>query len=108
MINKKRHITRNIRKPGIVGNLNIITFTQKSNDLISRSFEIPASAYYHPLWGIVKETKQHDKKPQNIIDYFDSFCRTDSTETNLGEKSRWILESSILFSDCDFIFLADC
>ena len=49
MINKKRHITRNIRKPGIVGNLNIITFTQKSNDLISRSFEIPASAYYHPL-----------------------------------------------------------
>ena len=41
--------TRNIRKPGFEGNLNIITFTQSINDLISRSFEIPASAYYHPL-----------------------------------------------------------
>jgi predicted SnoaL-like aldol condensation-catalyzing enzyme len=45
----KDHITRNIRKPGDVGNLNFCTFTQNCNGLISWSFEIPASAYCHPL-----------------------------------------------------------
>jgi hypothetical protein len=39
--------TRNIRKPGDVGNLNFSTFTQIRNGLISWSFEIPASAYCH-------------------------------------------------------------
>jgi hypothetical protein len=41
--------TRNIRKPGDVGNLNFCTFTQNCNGLISWSFEIPASAYCQPL-----------------------------------------------------------
>ena len=48
-MNKGQLPTRNIRKPGVVGNLNIITLTQNINGLIRRSFEIPASAYYHPL-----------------------------------------------------------
>jgi|GEM_PF-4509171 len=42
-------IIRNIRKQGDVGNLNFCTFTQNCNGLISWSFEIPASAYCHPL-----------------------------------------------------------
>jgi len=46
---KHERTTRNIRKPGGVGKLNFCTFNKNSNGLTSRSFEIPASAYYHPL-----------------------------------------------------------
>ena len=48
-------LTRNIRKPGDVGNLKFCTFTQNCNGLTSRSFEIPASAYCHPL-GVMRAT----------------------------------------------------
>jgi hypothetical protein len=41
--------TRNIRKPGDVGNSNFCTFTQNYNGLISSSFKIPAYAYCQPL-----------------------------------------------------------
>ena len=47
-------LTCNIRKPGVAGILNFCTFIKNSNGLISWSFEIPASAYCHPLAGIVK------------------------------------------------------
>ena len=46
--------TRNIRKPGGVGNFNFSTFTQISNGLIGWSFEIPAYAYCQPLATIIK------------------------------------------------------
>lgn len=46
---KHETLTRNIRKPGDVGNLCFCTFTQNRNGLTSWSFEIPASAYCHPL-----------------------------------------------------------
>jgi hypothetical protein len=46
-MNKHQAVTRNIRKPGDVGNLNFCTFTQIRNGLTSWSFEIPASAYCH-------------------------------------------------------------
>lgn len=46
---KHENTTRNIRKPGDVGNLDFCTFTQNCNGLTSWSFEIPASAYCHPL-----------------------------------------------------------
>ncbi|MDD4149182.1 MAG: hypothetical protein PHE33_04070 [Bacteroidales bacterium] len=48
-MNEHQQLTRNIRKPGKVGNLNFCTFTQIRNGLTSWSFEIPASAYCHPL-----------------------------------------------------------
>jgi hypothetical protein len=48
-IAENQPITRNIRKPGDVGNLNFCTFTQICNGLTSWSFEIPASAYCRPL-----------------------------------------------------------
>lgn len=47
--NKAQHLTRNIRKPGDVGILNFCTFIENCNGLTSWSFEIPASAYCHPL-----------------------------------------------------------
>ena len=47
--NKAQLVTRNIRKPGDMGNSNFCTFTQNSNDLTGWSFEIPASAYCQPL-----------------------------------------------------------
>jgi hypothetical protein len=47
--NNCQRITRNIRKPGGVGDFNFCTFIQNHNGLISMSSEIPASAYYHPL-----------------------------------------------------------
>jgi hypothetical protein len=50
---KHENTTRNIRKPGDVGILNFCTFTQNINGLTSWSFEIPASAYCHPL-GLIK------------------------------------------------------
>jgi len=43
--NQGQRTTRNIRKPGDLGNLNFCTFTQIRNSLIGWSFEIPASAY---------------------------------------------------------------
>lgn len=46
--------TRNIRKPGGVGNFNFSTFTQISNGLIGWSFEIPAYAYCQPLCNMLK------------------------------------------------------
>ena len=46
---EKLATTRNIRKPGDVGTFKFCTFTQNGNGLISWSFEIPASAYCHPL-----------------------------------------------------------
>lgn len=55
--NNCQRITRNIRKPGGVGDFNFCTFIQNHNGLISMSSEIPASAYYHPLAGIVKLTR---------------------------------------------------
>lgn len=53
-MNKPQPITRNIRKPGDVGNLNFYTFNKNCNGLTSWSFEIPAYAYCHPLGKIVK------------------------------------------------------
>ena len=47
---KHKTLTRNIRKPGDVGNLNFFTFTQIRNGLIGWSFEIPGSAYCQPLF----------------------------------------------------------
>ena len=52
-MNKPQPITRNIRKPGDVGNLNFYTFNKNCNGLTSWSFEIPAYAYCHPLANIV-------------------------------------------------------
>jgi len=52
--------TRNIRKPGGVGNFNFSTFTQISNDLIGWSFEIPAYAYCQPLAANAKNRKKHE------------------------------------------------
>jgi len=46
-------VTRNIRKPGVVGILNLCTLTQNYNGLISWSFEIPAYAYCHPFGKII-------------------------------------------------------
>jgi hypothetical protein len=57
--------TRNIRKPGDVGNLNFSTFTQIRNGLISWSFEIPASAYCHrytKCWGHAKRQNRAQKE----------------------------------------------
>ena len=48
-MNKAQNTTRNIRKPGDVGNLSFCTFTQNCNGLTSWSLEIPASAYCHPM-----------------------------------------------------------
>jgi hypothetical protein len=39
--------TRNIRKPGEVGNLKFNTFNKNCNGLTSWSFENPANAYCH-------------------------------------------------------------
>lgn len=54
--------TRNIRKPGAVGNSNFCTFNINCNGLIGRSFEIPAYAYCQPLPASVRETyvKEYD------------------------------------------------
>ena len=46
---KHETLTRNIRKPGDVGNLNFCTFTQIRNGLTGWSLENPASAYCQPL-----------------------------------------------------------
>lgn len=51
---KHETLTRNIRKPGNVGNLNFCTFTQIRNGLIGWSFENPASAYCQPLPVMLK------------------------------------------------------
>jgi hypothetical protein len=48
-MNECQLVTHNIRKPGDVGNLNFCTFNKYCNGLTSWSFEIPASAYCHPL-----------------------------------------------------------
>ncbi len=48
-IEQGQRTTRNIRKPGDVGNLNFCTFNKNYSGLTSWSFEIPASAYCHPL-----------------------------------------------------------
>jgi hypothetical protein len=45
IVNKAQHLTRNIRKPGVLGILNFCTFIKNCNGLISWSFENPASAY---------------------------------------------------------------
>lgn len=50
---KAQRTTRNIRKPGDMGNLNYCTFTQNCNGLTGWSFEIPASAYCH-RWHSLK------------------------------------------------------
>lgn len=65
-MNKPQPITRNIRKPGFVPDFNFCTFTQNINGLISRSFEIPASAYYHPLSVIPQKLYDHSKKYQQF------------------------------------------
>ena len=52
-------LTRNIRKPGDVGNLNFCTFTQNCNGLIGLCFKNPAYAYCQPLQGIMKKTTIH-------------------------------------------------
>ena len=51
-INKGQLVTRNIRKPGSVGILNVCTFIKNCNGLTSLSSEIPASAYCQPLCAI--------------------------------------------------------
>ena len=56
---KHENTTRNIRKPGYVGNLYFCTFTQIYYGLISRSFEIPASAYCSPLYARLKDRIEH-------------------------------------------------
>jgi len=59
-MNKAQPITRNIRKPGYAGNLNLCTFTQNHQGLTSWSFEIPASAYCQPLAPSIKNTRQYE------------------------------------------------
>ena len=46
--------TRNIRKPGDVGNLNLCSFNKNCNGLTIWSFEIPASAYCHRCQQVKK------------------------------------------------------
>lgn len=58
---KCQWLTRNIRKPGDVGNLNFRTFTQNCNGLIGWSFEIPAYAYCHPLQASINEKQQRNE-----------------------------------------------
>ncbi len=58
--NKGQLPTRNIRKPGDVGNLNFCTFNKNCIGLTSWSFEIPASAYCHPLANIKWSTVKHE------------------------------------------------
>ena len=53
---KHENTTRNIRKPGDVGNLNFCTFNKNCSGLTSWSFEIPASAYCQTLWAIIENT----------------------------------------------------
>jgi len=55
--------TRNIRKPGDVGMPTFCTFNKICNGLTSWSFEIPASAYCHPLGFI----ETNDSSVQNMI-----------------------------------------
>ena len=62
-----QQLTRNIRKPGDVGNLNFRTFTKNSNGLISWSSEIPAYAYCHPLGHMQKKTTDTLKMRSNKI-----------------------------------------
>lgn len=69
MINSQP-ITRNIRKPGAVGNLNFCTFTQNRNGLTGWSFEIPASAYCQTLAVMLKsdtaDQKRGSRKPTRV------------------------------------------
>ena len=52
IINKNQQLTRNISKPGFVGKFSICTFAQVRSGLTGWCFEIPASAYCHPLSDI--------------------------------------------------------
>ncbi len=54
---KPEPLTRNIRKPGVVGILNFCTFAQSCNGLISWSFEFPASAYCQTLCAMLKSQR---------------------------------------------------
>lgn len=58
--------TRNIRKPGDVGNFNFCTFNKNCSGLTSWSSEIPASAYCHPLC-LIQKKKQNEKDFYNNI-----------------------------------------
>jgi len=59
-MNKGQLVTRNIRKPGDMGNLNFCTFTQNCNGLTSWNFEIPASAYCQPL-GLIGSVRVYNR-----------------------------------------------
>ncbi|GAF05873.1 hypothetical protein JCM21142_114631 [Saccharicrinis fermentans DSM 9555 = JCM 21142] len=55
---KHETLSRNIRKPDDVANLNFCTFSQIHNGLTGWSFEISASTYCHPF---VCHTKKRDR-----------------------------------------------
>lgn len=57
--NKAQLVTRNIRKPGDVGNLNFCIFTKNCNGLISWSFEIPAYAYCQTVMRQQKTSRRN-------------------------------------------------
>ncbi len=57
-VKKQLFITRNIRKPGEVGNLKFSTFIKNCSGLTSWSFEIPASAYCQTLGQIIGRNLQ--------------------------------------------------
>ena len=61
LCNKAQLVTRNIRKPGDVDNLDFCTFTQSCNGLIGWSFEIPASAYCQTLAVIAQRAYNKNK-----------------------------------------------
>ncbi|MDD2636216.1 MAG: hypothetical protein PHW82_12060 [Bacteroidales bacterium] len=75
IMNKAQCLTRNIRKPGDVGNLNFCTFTQNLNGLISWSFKIPASAYCHPLAFMLKTQHTNSTFPSPHAQAHSSACK---------------------------------
>ncbi len=56
-----------MRKPVDVGNLNFCTFTQIRNILTGWSFEIPASAYCHPLVASFKKHRATNKRMKKTL-----------------------------------------
>jgi len=83
-MNEHQLPTRNIRKPGDVGNLNFCTFTQIRNGLTSWSFEIPASAYCHTLPAML------ERRPYKTTTRFDGLPIYFSGQTGMPktEQSR--------------------
>src|SRR5690554_1849147 len=47
--------TRNIRKPGVVGNLNLCSFNENCNGLTGLCSKVPYDLIFEPLGGIQKK-----------------------------------------------------